>query len=163
MLMEQQIGLHQQVVKIHGVSLSATLRIPIIYISHLRTLLLNIVCSPRAGLVGTGHQQVVLSHRYTVGHTGRLVNLVVKLHLLDNVLDKRTRISLIINREIAVKADDVGFCPQNTCKDGVECAHLQTLSPLLPHKAAYAFLHLTGSLVGKGQRQDVPRLIALFQ
>ena len=162
MLMKQLISLHQQVVEIHGVSLSATLRVPIIYISHLRTLLLDIVCRPRAGLVGTRHQQMVLGHRDTVGHTGRLVNLVIELHLFDNVLDKRTRIGLIINREIAVKAYDLSFSAKNTCKDRVECAHLQTLSPLLPHKASYAFLHLTGSLVGKGQRQDVPRLIALF-
>ena len=162
MLMKQQIGLHQQVVEIHGVSLSATLRIPIIYISHLRTLLLDIVCRPRAGLVGTRHQQMVLGHRNTVGHTGRLVNLVIELHLFDNVLDKRTRIRLVVNGKITVEADDVGFCSQNTCKDGVECAHLQTLSPLLPHKASNTLFHLTSSLVGKGQCQDVPRLIALF-
>ena len=46
MLMKQQIGLHQQVVEIHSVCLSATFRIPIIYISHLWTLLLHIVRSP---------------------------------------------------------------------------------------------------------------------
>ena len=105
---------------------------------------------------------MVLSHRYTVGHAGRLIYLVVKLHLFDNVLDKRARISLIINRKIRVKADDLSFRSENTCKDRVERTHLQALSPLLPHKPTDTFFHLASSLVGKGQRQDVPRLIALL-
>ena len=62
MLMKQQIGLHQQVVEVHSVSLSATLHIPIIYMGNLRTFFLNIIRSPRTGFIGMRHQQVVLGH-----------------------------------------------------------------------------------------------------
>ena len=46
--LKQQEGLHQQVVKVHGVGLTTALYVPIIYMCHLRTFLLCIVSSPRA-------------------------------------------------------------------------------------------------------------------
>ena len=62
MLMKQQISLHQQVIKVHSISLSATLHIPIIYMGNLWTFFLNIIRSPRTGFIGMRHQQVVLGH-----------------------------------------------------------------------------------------------------
>ena len=68
MLTEQQPGLHQQVVKVHSVSLSAALHVPLIYIGNLRTFLLRIVSCPRAQFILLWQQQMVLGHRDAVGN-----------------------------------------------------------------------------------------------
>ena len=68
MMFEQQEGLHQQVVKVHCVSLATALYVPIIYMCHLRTLLLCVVSRPRALHILLWQQQVVLRHRDTVSH-----------------------------------------------------------------------------------------------
>ena len=38
----------------------------------------------------------------------------------------------------------------------MEGTHLQAYGPILPYQSAYALLHFTRSLVGKGQRKNVP-------
>ena len=44
----------------------------------------------------------------------------------------------------------------------MEGSHLQVAGPLLPHQPAYALLHFSGGLVGKGKRQYAPRLQLVF-
>ena len=89
MLSEQHVRLYQQVVKIHGVSLAATLGVTAVDGCHLRPLMMDIVGSPRTGGVCLWQQQVVLGHRDTVAHRSRLIHLVVQLHLLDDALQQR--------------------------------------------------------------------------
>ena len=79
---KQYPRLHQQVVKVHCVRLSASLRVPYIYIRYLRPLLARVVSRPRALLIRLRQQQMVLRHRYTVGHRRRLIHLIVQPHLL---------------------------------------------------------------------------------
>ena len=45
----------------------------------------------------------------------------------------------------------------------MESSHLQALCSLLTNEPTYTFLHLACCLVGKSQRQNIPRLIALLQ
>ena len=40
---------------------------------------------------------------------------------------------------------------------------MQALSPLLAYQSAYTVFHFSGCLVGKGQRQNIPRLISMLQ
>ena len=47
MVLKQQEGLYQKIVEIHGISLSAALRVPIIYSTYLRPFFLCIIGSPR--------------------------------------------------------------------------------------------------------------------
>ena len=85
-LLEKHISLHQQVVEVHRVSLTATLGIAQVDILDGRTLRYRIVSGPsRTGIVDRQYQ-VVLGHRDTVGHRGRLVDFVIESHLLDDGL-----------------------------------------------------------------------------
>ena len=47
-------------------------------------------------------------------------------------------------------------------EDAVEGAHPEVLCPSFAHLPGYTLLHLTRRLVGERQRQDVPRVHALF-
>ena len=51
---------------------------------------------------------------------------------------------------------------QYSGKDRVERAHLQIAGLLLPNQSTNTLLHLASGLIGKGQRQDVPRLIGMI-
>ena len=157
MMAEEQEGLHQQVVEVHGVRLTASLHVPIIYIRHLWPFLLCIVGSPRARHILLRHEQMVLSHRDAIGHRRRLIGLVVQLHLLDDTLDQRPRVGLVVDGEIAVEADDFRLGTQDAGKDRVERSHLQPHGPLLPYQPTDTLLHLACRLIGKGQRKNIPR------
>ena len=76
-MLEQQVGLYQQIIKVHRISLATTLYVPIIYMCHLWTFFLYIVGSPRALHILLRHQQMVLRHRDTVSHRCRLIGLIV--------------------------------------------------------------------------------------
>ena len=102
---KQHKGLHEQVVEVHRIGLTASLRVPYIYIRDLRTLLLGIITGPSTLLVLLRQHQMVLRHRDTVGHRGRLIHLVVQLHLLDDGLHQRTGITLVVDGEVRVEAD----------------------------------------------------------
>ena len=157
MVLKQHPRLHQQIIEVHRISLLTSLRVPYIYIRHLRALLAGIVTGPCALLIGLRQQQVVLGHRYPVGHGRGLVHLVVEPHLLDDCLHQRSCVTLVVDGEVWIIADFLCLCPQNACKHAVECAHLQVSRLFLAHQPAYAFLHLARCLVGKRQRQYIPR------
>ena len=157
MVAQQYEGLHQQVVEVHRVRLSAPLRVPIIYMAHHRPLVLRVVSRPRAHGILLWLQQVVLRHRYAVGHRCRLIRLVIQLHLFDDALHQRPRIRLVVDGEVRSEAYALRLRTEYPRKHRVECTHLQPLSPLLPHQPSYTLLHLTSRLVRKGQRQNVPR------
>ena len=50
---------------------------------------------------------------------------------------------------------------QDSQEYGVEGSHIQIACHIHTHQTADTLLHLTGSLVGEGKRQDSPRLVAL--
>ena len=62
MILEQHKCLYQQIIEVHRISLTTTLRVPIIYLGNHWTFMLGIVSSPRAGGILLRQQQVVLSH-----------------------------------------------------------------------------------------------------
>ena len=62
MILEQHKRLYQQIIEVHRISLTTTLRVPIIYLGNHWTFMLGIVSSPRAGGILLRQQQVVLSH-----------------------------------------------------------------------------------------------------
>ena len=157
MVLKQHPRLHQQIIEVHRISLLTSLRVPYIYIRHLRALLAGIVTSPCALLIGLRQQQVVLGHRYPVGHGRGLVYLVVETHLFDDRFHQRSCVTLVVDGEVWIIADFLCLCPQNACKHAVECSHLQISRLFLAHQPAYAFLHFPSRFVGKRQRQYIPR------
>ena len=74
MFSEQLMGQHQQIIKIHGVGLFATLYISQEYLSHFRHLctLVLLIDGSITG-IGFGTHQIVLSHRYLGMDSSRLV------------------------------------------------------------------------------------------
>ena len=113
-----------------------------------------------------GQDEMVLGHGYLVAHAGGLIYLVVEAHLLDDTLHQRTGVALVIDGEIGVKAYRFGLCPEDSGKHAVKGAHLQISGKFFSHQTADALLHLTGSLIGKRQCEDIPgsdRLVLLQQ
>ena len=163
MVLKQYPRLHQQIIEIHRIRLTAPLRVPYIYMRHLRALLLSVVTGPGTLRISLRQYQMVLRHRDTVGHRRRLIHLIVEPHLLDDGLHQRTGIRLVVDGEIRVIAYMLGLGPQDTGEHAVEGTHLQIPRLLLAHQPAYALLHLTGSLVGKRQRENLPGLRSLLQ
>ena len=87
MVMEQQPGLYQQVVEVHRISLATPLRVPYIYIAHLRALLLGIVACPGTLGILLRQQQMVLGHRDTISHRRRFIHFVIETQFLDDRFD----------------------------------------------------------------------------
>ena len=159
-LVEEQEGLHQQVVEVHRVGLTASHRVHLIYVDHLRVLRVE----KRTVRKGVGQDEMVFRHRYLVGHRIGLVHLVVELHLADDVLHQRAGIALVVDGEVRLVADGCRLAAQDTCEDAVESAHLQIAGTLVAHQSGDALLHLASRLVGEGQGEDIPRCqIVLLQ
>ena len=161
-LLKEDPRLHQQIVEVHRIGLSAPFRIPYIYIRHLWPFLRGVVLGPCTLRIGLRQHQVVLRHRDTVGHRCRLIHLVVELHLLDDRPHQRASVRLVIDGEVRLIADMLRLCPQDTCKDAVERSHLEVSRTLMTHQLANTLLHLSRSLVGKGQCQYLPGSHPLF-
>ena len=158
---KKNVSIHQQVVEVHGIALSASF--PIAAVDVVRRRHLGIAVGLHHGRVrriGIGHHQVVLGVADAALDIARLVGLVVQLHFLDDALQEALRVGSIVDGEIGCKADGLCLDTENTGEDGVKSPHPQIACPIA-YLTGNAFLHLTGSLVGKGQCQDAPRVIAL--
>lgn len=105
MLLKELEGKSQQIVEIHGVGLLATLHIRNENFSqtwHFGTLV-GLIRFLVAGVVLRTHQ-VVLSHRNATVDGGRLVDLLVESHLLDDGLDERARVALVVDGKVVGEA-----------------------------------------------------------
>ena len=163
MVLQQHIGIYQQVVKVHSIRLFTTLTIPYIYILQRRTLMLCIIRRPGTLRISLWKQQVILCHRDTVGYRGRLIYFIVQLHLLDNALHQRTRITLVINREVRLEIQCGSLRSQYPCENRMEGTHLKITGTLRPYQSADTLLHLPCCLIGKCQREDIPGIHPLLQ
>ena len=158
---EQDIGIDQQVIEVHGIALTATL--PILAVNLVRSRHLGIpVGLDYFGIrsIRIRRHQMVLGIADTALDAARLVGLVVELHFLDNALDQALGVRSIVNGKVGREADGLRLGAENTREDGMESTHPQIACPL-SYLTADTLLHLSGGLVRKGQRQDVPRVIPL--
>ena len=109
MVSEKDIGVHQQVIEIHSIALSATL--PILFVNLMGGRHLGIpICFENFGIrrICIRHHQMILSIADAALNTSRLVRLVVELHFLDDALDQALRIRCIVNGKVGRKTD--GLC-----------------------------------------------------
>ena len=164
MLLEQQVGINQQIVKIHSITLLAALPITQIDIAHQRNLG-SLVSKEKltVGSIRLRQHQLILGITDTTLYHPRFVYLVVQIHLLDDSLQQILRIRSIVNGKIGSKSQNLGLRTQNACKDGMESPHPQVTGTLHTHLAGDTFLHLPGSFIRKGQCQNGPRLEAVVQ
>ena len=96
-------------------------------------------------------------------HCGRLVFLVVETHCLDDILNERPAVGLVIDSVVGTVSDACRLDAQNLGEDGVERSHIELTGCFIANNLAYAVFHLAGSLVGEGKGKDSPWLHALLQ
>ena len=160
---EQDVGLQQQVVEVHRAVLLAAAAILHIHIAKVRYLRLTILGSiGRVGNVGCGRNKTVLGKRYAREHPCGLVLVVRQVHLLANGLDEVLAIRGLVDGVGVGKANALGILTKDAREDRVECTHAY-VTCARAHHLLDAGTHLLGSLVGKGQCQNVMRLHALLQ
>ena len=158
---QQYIGIIEQIVKIHSPGHHATVAIGSVDRIEFGAF------GSRIGFHHIAAQRIVFRRDKCVLGTGngrkhsrRLVDLIVKLHILYDSLDKRFTVGAVIDREIAFESYQFGIGAENTRKDRMKGTHPQFRSHSAAHKLLHTLAHLFGSLVRKGQSKNPPRLIA---
>ena len=161
---EQNIRIHQQIIEIHSSRLTASFPVTGIYFTDSRHFGCHIsFIRFFVGGISRRRNQMVFGTRNAGLHHPRLICLFVQSHLLDDGTDQTFTIRRIINGKLGSESDILCFGTENAGKDGMEGTHPQITCPLHAHLTGYTFFHLTRRLIGKGQCEDVPRLIAVFQ
>ena len=92
-------------------------------------------------------------------HDIGLVDLVVETELLDDGLDTATAVGGVVDRVVRGVAEEGGMLSEDLPKDRVEGAHMD-LPSYRADVAGDTRLHLTGGLVGEGQRHKTCGVIA---
>ena len=125
MLTEELESQREQIIKVHGIGLLATLHIVSVNLTNLRhfgmqVLLINLHIRHIFGR----RSQVVFRHGNPAMHSRRLVGFVIQAQFLDDGFEQGARIGLVINSKVVVKAYMLRFCPKNAREDAVESAHI---------------------------------------
>ncbi len=161
---QQHIRVIQQVVKIHGSGMAATRAVCTVYSTERRALR-SLVGRHLSGIgnIHVRRYQRVFRIGYGSDNGGRLVYLVVKLHITQYSLYQRFGVGRIIYRKTALKPDKVGVEAQQSGENTVECPHPQLRGHSRADHLLDALPHLFGGLVGKCKSQYTPWLIAMVQ
>ena len=161
---EEEVGVVKQVIEIHGVALFATGHVALVDVAHQGDVLLLVGQDGfAAGGIGLGRHQAVFGGRDAPLHHPRLIDLLVEAQVLEDGAHQAFAVGGVIDGEVGGEPQVGRLGVQDAEEDAVKGAHPEARGHLLPHPAGHALLHLAGGLVGKGQRQDVPRLHALIQ
>ena len=157
-LLEQTQRQQQQVIEIDSVISLQLLLISSINFCYL--LLMKFACGLRKF---QWRLQRVLRIADIVKNRRILKALVVKVHLLEHLLDDILRIRRIINSKIvAVCAQLVDIITQHTRTEGVEGKQPHALRSCSGN-AVHTLAHFSGGLIRKGNRQNAVRTHALLQ
>ena len=146
-------GVVNKVVKIHGVGREAAAGILRVYASDRPAAQVARKLSILAVLLG-GYA-AVLCAAYLADNGLRSVHLIVKLHVLDNVLEKTQAVGGIIDCEAACIAQPLRTAAQDAHTGGMERAGPDILRLFAEHTFK-ARLEFVGRLVRKGYCKDAP-------
>ena len=164
MVTEQYKCIEQQVIKVHGIRLTAALLIALVNLAcHWNLLELIVLVDIGVLYIGRCSHKTVLGIRYAALDYVCLICLVIQLHLPDDGLDQVLAVSLVIDGEVGAVADLIGLRPEDTAEYAVEGAHPEVTGAVLTHSCSYSLLHLTCRLVGKGKGKYGPRINALLK
>ena len=161
---QQDVGVEQQVVKVHRSGNVATAPIGPVDSGCLGAL--GVTVGIDEGLVAG---IVIRSNQGILGVAdlgldgGWLIEFVVEPHLLDDELDEGARVALVVDGEIGLEADALGIAAQQARENRVERAHPQLGGDIGSRQRLDALTHLSGCLVGERQRHDAPGLVPLLQ
>ena len=163
-ILEKTVCIHQQVVKVHCIGKTAPLGIPLVYLVCRRDLGMEVITTQSlVVLIIMRGDKVALGRRDTLGHSIGLVDLLIELHLLDDALDKTSRIGLVVYSELRCIPYVMRLATQYLGEHRVEGTHPKHGCSTLTHTRGNTLLHLTRSLVGKGEGKDGPWLEAVFK
>ena len=163
-ILQQQERIEQQIVEIHGICLPASAGILVIDLCdqwhfHVAVALIHIF----VGLVLSGRDKMVFGQRDEIVHVGRFIHCVGDGQLLDDILDERSRVALIIDGVVGMIAYLLGLHPEDSCEDAMEGTHVDILRPITTNELCHPLFHLCSSLVGEGKSQYVPGIVAIEQ
>ena len=103
--------------------------------------------------------QLVLCGRNCGHQAPFLINLRINLQLFADLFDDVLAVIRIVNRKICRIAEVVDVTSQNPHAGGVKRRN-PDLFRAVPDQIVHSFTHLPGSFIGKGDRQNIPRLYA---
>ena len=156
MLLKQQVGVDEHIVKVHHAALPASLPIGFVEHPHGRlardavilgqTCVIHIFCRRNQAVLGVG---------YARKHIGRLVLLVVAQPLfLEQRLDETARVGVVVDGEVAREAYQLMLGLQDAHEHRVERTHPQAACQVAADHGGNPFLHLVGRFLGECERKD---------
>ena len=120
---EQEVGVKQQVVEVHGIGHFATLHIVLVNLARFPHVVVKIpFIDGSVGGILFGQNQSVLGLRYLVENTGGLVGLFVQPHLLHNGFDQTAGIGRIVYGIVAAEPDKTTLGTKNAPENRMERA-----------------------------------------
>ena len=155
MLAEQAHGVDEQVVEVHrpgGMQSALVLGV------HLGVLAVEDVLGAGGGCGRV--DELVLPEADRALHAARREPLAVEAEVADHVAGQASRVRLVVDRELAGVAEQVGMGPQDAHAGRVERGDPHRLGDR-PDELGDAPAHLVGGLVGERDREDRRRRNAL--
>ena len=152
---EQLYGFDNQVIKIECIVLFQSC---LIFLINGRDFLLGKI-SHRGERIFRRGNQLVLCGRNCGHQAPFLINLRINLQLFADLFDDVLAVIRIVNRKICRIAEVVDVTSQNPHAGGVKRRN-PDLFRAVPDQIVHSFTHLPGSFIGKGDRQNIPRLYA---
>jgi len=149
MVLEQPHGLHQQVAEIKRVGLLQALLVEGVDTGHLFGLVIIVLELLRP-------DPLVLRSVDRRGHRPGLELLFVDAKFLQDDLEQTLLVLVIVDGEVAVKAEGLDLLAQNPDTGRMEGADPEALA--VAEQLFETRLHLAGRLVGERHSQDLPRI-----
>jgi hypothetical protein len=155
MIPKEEIGLEEQIVEIHHSGLATPELITGIEVANERDPAVDIVLPGFAVVfVGGGGDKGVFGIGDTSLHKCGEIDLVVKVHLLDERLDEAFGIGRIVDGERRGISDTVGLIPQDAGKDRVKGTHTEKIHRITSYNGGDTCFHFPSGLIGKGESKD---------
>ena len=150
-VLKEQVGVYQQVIKVHGIALLAAFDIQSINLVKQGdvVLLVNLQHFPIHVII-VWEDQEILGQADTRLDGTRLIHFLVQLQILYDRLDHALGVGSIVNSVFRIETQSLRLRAQDACKDRMKRSHPQ-VTGFFPHLAGNTFFHLTGRLVGKRQ------------
>ena len=156
-MLEKLHGFHDQIIKIQSVVSPEDRLIFLIHACNLPCIRIT----SRIQLHLFRCDQLILGMGNLCKNSTFFINFRIDTEFSEDFLHDRLLIIRIINSKITAKSQHFNMSAQNPHACRMEggnphalCAHSRNF--------IYTFPHLTGSLVGKGDRQDIPGIDTLF-
>ncbi|CIP06535.1 Uncharacterised protein [Streptococcus pneumoniae] len=154
-LIKETQGQHNQIIKVNGFRLTKFFLIGCITLGH--NLRIHIAS---LGSISNIINQIILSIGNGPQNSSFIPFFRIQVQLFENTFHERSLFTRIHNCKITIVANMVRIATQNTHTHGVEGRNQTVLSSWI--EAISTLFHLTRSLVGKGNGQDIPRIDQLF-